>query len=507
MKNYFKRPLLYIAITGGLSLTTISCKDLTETPDFVNPDNFYKTSNDIVAAVNGTYLPMNDTWYNTVYNRSVFDCAIGIQSGYEKGPLYFKQGGYVASDEYIDAYWAQNYRGINRANAVLDRIGAISMDAALKSRSTGEAHFLRAWYYYNLYVYFENIPVTDKPTRQTGSYNSNEGGKAKALALMISDLKAAETELPAVYESADLGRPSKWAAKTLLSKVYLESGEWQLSADKAKEVIDQSGIKLFTNYNDNFKYETNNVGERIFEMQGNNLVSKGALYSNLHAHFTPTDWDGSDPNSTTAGDGVTAAGWADAWIVGSNDFRSIFTAEDKRITTTFMEKYRSKNANNALVSYSSTAKSPFVAPGSTERTFKNVIFQKWIEYNTGGWQYTKRNIPLIRLADAYLAHAEAVARGASGDAYTSLNAIRTRAGLAPLSGLAKETLLNAVMEEYLKEFGGEGWVFPTLRRYGKTAEYIKKYAGRDVDNTKYRVLPIPIVEINANPTVKQNKDW
>ncbi|MFD1819719.1 RagB/SusD family nutrient uptake outer membrane protein [Pseudarcicella hirudinis] len=506
MRNSLKRPLFFMALAGGLSLLSIGCADLKETPDFVSPENFYKSEADAVAAINGAYRPINDEWYDNPYNRSVFDCALGIQSGYEKGPLYYRQGGYVASDEYIDSYWAQNYRGINRTNIVLDKLPGVKMDDAVKKRISGEAHFLRAFYYYCLTVYFENIPVIDKPTRELGNYPTNDGGKKKALDLMISDLKAAEGELPATMTDANAGRPTKWAAKTLLSKVYLESGEWQNAADKAKEVIDQSGLTLFTNFVDNFSVEKKNTGERLFEMQCNYDVNPD-IYQNLHAHFTPTDWDGSDPNSNVPGDGATASGWADAWIVGSNDFRDIFEAGDNRIPVTFMEKYRSKNANNQMVSYDRNAKSPFVAQGSPDRTFKNVIYQKWIEYNIGGWQKTKKNITLLRLADAYLAHSEACAKGATGDAYMGINKIRSRAGLTALSGLTKDALVNATLVETLREFAGEGWAFPTLRRFGKIAEYTKKYAGRDVDETKYRVLPIPIVEINANPKIKQNQGW
>ena len=177
---------------------------------------------------------------------------------------------------------------------------------------------------------------------------------------------------------------------------------------------------------------------------------------------------------------------------------------DKRTPVTFMSQYRSKNAAGAVVKYSPTAKSAFVAPSSPERSFNNVILQKFIEYNTGGWQNTKKNYIVLRLADTYLVHAEAVANGATGNGLASLNAIRQRAGIASATSLTKD----GVMTEWMREFIGEGWIFPTVRRFNKTAEVIKEYAnGRVVDNAKWRVLPIPFVEINANPNVKQNAGW
>jgi starch-binding outer membrane protein, SusD/RagB family len=493
----------------GASLLLTSCADLNERPDFANPDSFYQDDKQMLAAINATYRPLNQQWFNTYYNRCVFDCALGLTTGYEKGPQYYKTGGYTPSDEYIDAYWKDNYDGVNRANVVIDNIGKVAQGKItddLRKRIEGEAKFLRAMYYYQLYAFFENIPVTDKPTRELGNFASNTDGKKKALDLMVADLRAAEGLLPTSYAAGDLGRPTRWAAKGLLAKVYLERAEWQAAADKAKEVIDQSGLRLFANYADNFGTSTENMGERLFEIQNDFDKSPWDNYNNMHAHFTPTDWDGGDPNTLAVGDGVTAAGWGDAWIIGDVKYRALFSDNDKRVPVTFMEQYRSKNAGGAVVRFSQTARSPFVAPGSTERTYRNVILQKLIEYNIGGWQNTKKNYVLLRLSDVYLAHSEAVSNGATGDGLMGINAVRARAGIAPVAG-SGATLKDAVFQEYLREQAGEGWTFSTARRFNKVADVIRDFTGRTVDNNKFRLFPIPLVEINANAGVNQNTGW
>ncbi len=114
---------------------------------------------------------------------------------------------------------------------------------------------------------------------------------------------------------------------------------------------------------------------------------------------------------------------------------------------------------------------------------------------------------ILRLSDALLTNSEAIANGASGDGLAGINAVRTRAGLKPLAGVSGQALKDAVFNEWMREFAGEGWGFSTARRFGKTAEVIKEFAGRTVDNAKFRLLPIPLVEINANPGVKQNSGW
>jgi hypothetical protein len=50
-------------------------------------------------------------------------------------------------------------------------------------------------------------------------------------------------------------------------------------------------------------------------------------------------------------------------------------ANDKRIPVTFMSRYRSKNAGGDVVEWDPNAASPFIAPGSADRKFNNVIFQ------------------------------------------------------------------------------------------------------------------------------------
>ncbi len=492
-----------------LSAGTWACKSLEENPDFASPETFYKTESDMEAAIAGAYGPMNkvgDDWFNNFYNRCVFDCALGVSGGYEKGPQYYKTGGYVSTDEYIGVYWRHNYDGINRCNVIIDalpKVDAVNIKAEVRTRIAGEAKFLRAYYIYHLYVYFENIPVPNKPTREIGVYFGNATGKQEALDLMKADLMEAERDLPATIDNG--GRPSKWAASTLLAKVLLERGEYQAAADKSKDVITNSGATLYDDFDDCFDINHENQGERFFESQCDFAKSPWVNYNNMHAHFTPTDWDGGDPNTLEEGDNVTAAGWGDAWLIGDNTFRAdYFTdAADKRIKVTYMDQYRSKNAGGEVVTFDPTATSAFIAPGSTERKYKNSIIQKVIEYKIGGWQNTKKNYVLLRLADAYLAHAEAVANGATGDGVSALNALRTRAGIPTIATATK----NDVFGEYMREQAGEGWVFPTARRFGNTAELILKYSGRTVDNNKYRVLPIPAVEIIANLSVKQNKGW
>ena len=49
MKNYFK---IKLAILGFVLSTVIGCVDLTENPDFINPNTFYKSATELELGVN-----------------------------------------------------------------------------------------------------------------------------------------------------------------------------------------------------------------------------------------------------------------------------------------------------------------------------------------------------------------------------------------------------------------------------------------------------------------------
>ena len=105
----------------------------------------------------------SNDWFNLFYNRYVFECLIGYQVGWEKQPLQYNLGNVSPQDDVIEAYWGQCYRSIYRANAIIETADKIDdpANAELLARLKGEAQFLRAFYYYGLLSYFDNVPIND----------------------------------------------------------------------------------------------------------------------------------------------------------------------------------------------------------------------------------------------------------------------------------------------------------------------------------------------------------
>ncbi|GAB3896883.1 RagB/SusD family nutrient uptake outer membrane protein [Larkinella knui] len=502
--------------------TGVGCSDLKETPDFINPDTFYKSATELQLGVNGIYDDLNSGYSGYFYDRYVFECLTGDQIGWEKGPLQYNQGNVGSGDEYIEAYWSISYRSINRANAAIEIADAMKdpTNDALVKRLKGEALFLRAFYYYGLLSYFDNPPLTIKSTKGISELPTNAGGKRAVIDQIYADAKAAAEALPAAYTGADAGRATKWAAKSILMKAQLWDEKWAEAKATAEDIINNSGLQLYENFGYNFDLAHENQGERIFEAQ----VSAAANASewDVHsAHFNPEDY----PSE------LGGAGWS--WLSATQEFRASYDNKDKRIDATFIESYPTGrlgkiNGQYPIVKWSPTADFNLSRFGGIVKTDANpndpsqMVFGKaWagklvelgINYNN-----TEKNTIYIRLADILLGHSEACNESNTGDKFMGINKVRARAGLAALSGLSQSALRDAIIDEREKEFVFEQVMYPELRRKSKPGgqpdylgahinHYITKYkVGRTLKPRDY-VLPLPLKEIQGNPNVKQNPVW
>jgi hypothetical protein len=503
------------------------CSDLNETPDYINPNTFYKSATELELGVNAIYddltMGSND-WFNYFYNRYVFECLIGYQVGWEKQPLQYNLGNVSPQDDVIEAYWLQNYRSINRANEILEVAETVDdpANAATIERLKGEAKFLRAFYYYGLLSYFDNAPISLKGTKDLSDLPSNSGGTRALIDQIYADCNAAAEVLPESYTGPNIGRATHWAAKTLLMKAQLWDQKWADAKATAEDIMNNSGITLFTDFSHNFDLAHENMNERIFEGQVS-AAANANEYSNHSAHFNPEDYP-------TAFGG---AGWS--WLSATQDFRGSYDIDDKRIPGTFIESYptartkKDNNGNYPIVKWSKTA--PFnlsrfggiVDPNADPNNPSQLVFGKaWsakiTEENIGAYQNTEKNTIYMRYADVLLGHSEASNESGTGDPYLGINEVRDRAGLAPLSGLDQSQLRDAIIDERMKEFAFEQVMYPELRRkstFNGTPDYLGDYikhfittygVGREVKARDY-VLPIPLREIQGNPNVTQNPAW
>ena len=302
--------------TVCLFLLLTSCsKQLQENPESVlSTTNFYKTKADAVAAVDAIYNPLRNEYGGTEYGGQ-FTAAEDYSYG---TGIYAAIGQYVLTSSDIgrtDASWRNFYRAIRNANLVLKYVPPISMPDAERNAILGEAHFLRALTYRNLVRSWGAVPLKTDPTETVEQVHVKRSPVADVYALIIEDLKFAETNLPATQSL--IGRPTKWSAKVFLADFYLHREMWALARDKADEVIKANvyslvpvtkpadfetifGPTVQTHSEDvfSFKYSRANGGSQIAQQYAaqNSVYSQngyGSFYG-LTTFPLLRDWDKND---------------------------------------------------------------------------------------------------------------------------------------------------------------------------------------------------------------------
>ncbi|OQY00309.1 MAG: RagB/SusD family nutrient uptake outer membrane protein [Bacteroidetes bacterium 4572_117] len=163
----------------------------------------------------------------------------------------------------VEQKWAVLYEGVKRANTVLNVLNtSTEIEASIKTQRTAEMRFLRGHFYFELKKLYNRISYID----ENGEYFPNTAITPEQVwAKIEEDFNAAYTVLPSAQ--TDPGRPTKWAAKAYLSKVYLYQNKWSEASLAASDVIDNAGYSLEANFNEVFLPENDNGQEVVFSIQ------------------------------------------------------------------------------------------------------------------------------------------------------------------------------------------------------------------------------------------------
>ena len=139
---------------------------------------------------------------------------------------------------------------------------------------------------------------------------------------------------------------------------------------------------------------------------------------------------------------------------------------------------------------------------------------KWQNYRSDGKPvshatYPDTDIPLFRLAEAYLTRAEAIFRQ-GGDATGDINELRKRANCTRKVETVTE---QELIDEWAREFYLEGRRRSDLVRFGMftTNKYLWDWKGGAMNGTSvasyYNKYPIPVSDINNNRNMSQNEGY
>jgi tetratricopeptide (TPR) repeat protein len=128
------------------------------------------------------------------------------------------------------------------------------MDETKKKTWSAEIKTLRAYFFYNLAFYFNNVPMPLTTLNVEEANSIAQTSQAEVYAQVEKDLKEAVSLLPNSYSGDDYGRLTSGAAATMLGRVYLAQGKYAEAADMFKKVMD-SGVYQLDRQNGDESYE------------------------------------------------------------------------------------------------------------------------------------------------------------------------------------------------------------------------------------------------------------
>jgi len=464
-----------------------SCEDFLreDPPTFISLSNFYKTPGDARTACDAIYRVLNDGASNSIYGRfwPAIDLATDdVVSKVNRTNFNEWFTHTIHSEHAWLQAWGQYqgfWTGISRANNVIDNVPNIEMDEIEKNAIIGEARALRALYYLHLVKTWGDMPIITASVTSTDIFEQPRSSVDDVYnQVIIPDLQYAEENC---HDELHTGRVTKWTAKVILADVYLtragwrrtSQGEfvqgntinWELARDKAEEIILNSPHSLNTTplidgENTTVAYGVAWDGsapftqESMLELASINESGFGSLLSReCGPNSTGKDYWGSASNKPFENEGITTTVTQMRFpgrpasvgkYIPTPDLWNAFEDGDERRDWSLMTRYTT----------------PEGATYVTQPTFRKYVD---IDYYLGAentsFLNTNNNFILYRYADALLIYAEAaneIAAATDGDAaYNAMNEIRTRAGLAAVTGLSQDDFRQAVWRERRCEFNGE----------------------------------------------------
>lgn len=170
--------------------------------------------------------------------------------------------------------WGGIFEGINRANETLDALvntfdPISTFTQAERDAIEGEARFLRAHYYFQLKISYNQAPII-----LPGMIPEEESAVVSTQDLypfIEDDLRYGYNNLPET--AAEAGRANKWAAGAYLGKVLLFQEKWGEARTVLQDVVNNGQTTngqpygLLDNYADAFNAEFDNSKESVFAVQ------------------------------------------------------------------------------------------------------------------------------------------------------------------------------------------------------------------------------------------------
>ena len=469
------------------------------------------------------------------------------QYNYAYAPIVYTNGSLSSTNNPIDA-WPKYYQAIRKANDFLAHIdlvptGGDANEQDGKTRMKGEAYFLRAYYYAELYKRYGRVPLIDKVLSIDDDLNIPRSTDEETVAFITKNCDSAALLLPLTYPANNLGRATKGAAMMLKARTLLfgasllhnasnDVQKWKDAAAAAKAVMDLGVYHLADNYKT--MLHTRQSTEIIFQ-NTTNQVFKVATDDWVRVQQPPGQgggWANTQPLQDLVDAYEMKNGLAITDPASGYDPQNPYKNRDPRMAMTVIYNgapwagttiytYVNSGANGLNYKAGATQTGYYMGGKMLDETSTLIT-----SYQPGShfWVY-------MRYAETLLDYAEAQNEAAGPDqsVYDAINAIRGRTSVVmpPLpAGLTKDQMRDKIRHERRIEMALEDSRFWDVRRWRigqqvmtvangmratKNANGTYTYAPFLVENRVYKpaydLWPILQTELLKNKALVQNDGY
>ena len=411
---------------------------------------------------------------------------------------------------------------IRRANKVLKLLPDL-VDATQEQRNElkGQAHFMRAWYYYEFLKRQGGMPYITRPFEATDNFSLPRLSYEETALKIAKDCDSAAALLPVRWDIQNLGRPEKGAAMALKASALLFSASpsnnpdndisrWELAAEASWKLLSELGPQgggryklLESKGTDKVTYKVPTSGsERIETIQYPSGFDSIFMYQPYHDEII---WE----NYGAVGDGGGAYRVLTTRSIEANNVTQGFSP-----SATFVDRFETNDGLAIEDDPNFDSQNPFV--GRDPRFYHSILFNgerwtstsdKYLELFNGGAEranqpgyahlgYMARkfwgknvdsnsgtaapqtHVIYFRLADILLQYAEAANEiggpsysvpGSTLTAVEAVNRVRARVNMPPVDAsylTNKDTFRERIKNERAVELFLEGKRFFDLSRWG-----------------------------------------
>lgn len=472
--------------------------------DGTDADAALTSSSDLDAARTGMYKALKgNSSFVDYYGQQFFvygdvhagdDYQYNNIGGSNRASFYYDMNYQTASEFNTSTVsWQSPYVVIGCANRIIAAAEGGKLSDAVEAKAkieqyAAESKVLRALAHFDL-VRIYGKPYTEDQGASlgvplvTGVLESNakpaRSTVAEVYTQVVKDLTEAISSNALATETKP-GYVSVWGAKAILSRVYLNMGDYANALSVAEDIIKNSGAALWTRdqYLKAWDASTPNESEFLFRL---NVA-------------------GSDDNNDLNGIGNLQQRDGYKEMVATKKFVDMLTSDPKDVRN---DMFLPAKAEKEVAVY------------GTNKVFLNKL------RGQGGDLRNVTIVPIIRLSEVYLTAAECAFRNNDKTKAVEYlndlvkNRTTTKASLATVDNITLERILI----ERRKELIGEGQRYfdalrnnETIIRYTSEADKgwhktLSKEAQSFNRDYFKAIAAIPQAEINANPNIKQNTGY